>query len=560
MRGDSNDFAMVLINGQSREDFFDEAYNAWLEDQISEQEIWPPFLGDDDLNDDDIILADPLEKRSKADDVKKLLQRFPYVSAKSKTISPDSIAPLRELLPNLELGGKFRSLIDQGISTGRIRTLTDISALFLNTFEDAIRRRRFDPSTLRHAEIHFANGRSLFSKEFGKINESNASVANSYMLGSAHPGIYKLMSGMFVADMNSRLQRLILRAIDTEDFNVAYGDLFKLAYAAGTYAVDKGLELANSKDSERAIVRTIDNAFAAIRQRLSVKKRVASSSLLDMSENQAILFGRKFRLRRGESPVQRLARYKKEYPNWAKQRIGELEKQHLKLILAVGFARSAKATSVADEHMKAAEDLIKAAKKTPGKFSKSRDLIDIACGYDHATADKLLQYFDTKKRRTELLGEIYSLGRTLSRTQEGRKVIRAKDKRVGELLAADAILRSDLGVPSVRDVRDALEEQGLSVTDTLDGMRRKILPGVSSSLKKGLIDEESKIRSASGQSMIGDLSRDELAVAKNHLKKLLKARLAKTEVRSAKGTHADNLPTTRSPGRKPGNDDDEFKP
>ncbi|WP_454869825.1 hypothetical protein [Pseudomonas putida] len=560
MSRDSNDFQMVLINGQSQEDFFLDAYNAWLEEQISEQEVWPTFYDDENLDEDHHVLIDPLEKRSKTDDVKKLLQRFPYISGKSKSISPDSLEPLRELLPNFELEGDFRSFIDQGLSTGRIRSLTDISSLFLSKFDDAIRHRKYDPIALRNADIHFANGVSIFSKDFGKVRESKPAVTNSYMLGSAHPGIYKLMSGIFVADMNARLQSFILRALRTEDFSARYGDLVKLAYAAGTYAVDKGIELANSRDNERKIGRSITNTFAKIRDRLAPKKRVAPSALLDMSESHAILYGRRFKLRRGESPTQRLARYKKDYPVWSKQRIAELEKQHLKVILAVGFARSANGASVTDEHLKAADDLIKSAKKTPGLFSKSRDLIDISCGRDQAAADQLLKYFDPGKRRTELLGEVFSLGRTLSRVREGRKVIRAVDKYAGELLSANAILRSDLGVPSVKDVRGALSEQGFSVTDMLAGMKRKFIPGVGSGLKKGLLQEEAKIRSAAGKSSVGDLSLDDMSVAKDNLKKLLKARIAKTAVKSAKGDDAENLPKVKTPGRKPGDNDGEFKP
>ena len=61
MSRDSNDFQMVLINGQSQEDFFLDAYNAWLEEQISEQEVWPTFSDDENLDEDHQVLVDPLE-------------------------------------------------------------------------------------------------------------------------------------------------------------------------------------------------------------------------------------------------------------------------------------------------------------------------------------------------------------------------------------------------------------------------------------------------------------------------------------------------------------------
>lgn len=546
-------YQAVEIAGESEEVFLKEAYDAWVESQASNEPEWPPSPGAEPVDLDDISdLPDPMEKRPRWDDGKSAFRPFHHDTGTSRTVSADSIAPFLELLPNLGLGGDLRGILDGMLEKGRLNSLSDISMLFRNVCEDAIRHRKYDPRILREADTYFGEGRSLFGSDFGKVNESNQLKTNSYFLASAHPGIYKVFLGIFIADMNARLQSFILRAIRTEDFSMSYNDLSKMAYAAGQFAVEQGLDIVDSIDTERSIGRTINHQFKRLLDLRPVKKGLTAAELNDMGESHAILYGRRFKLRRGETRTQRLARYKKDYPAWAKQRIVDLEKQHLKLILATGFAHSAKSATVDEGHFKAAEDLIKSAKKTPGQFSKSRDLIDIACGHDDQSAGLLLQFFDKQRRRTELMDEVFSLGRTLSRVQDGRKVIRAKDKHAGELLAANAILRSNLGVPSMKDVQSAMANQGLSVTDILAGMKRKLLPGVSAGMKKALVEVETKIRSASGKASIReDLSVDDFKTAKKHLKNILKDRLAKGSIKTADDKDADSLAPAKTSGKTP---------
>ena len=542
-------YQTIEIFGESEEDFLREAYNAWIESQVQNEPFWPPLpttapISLDDLSD----LSDPLEKRPAWDDGKSAFRPFHYDTGTSKTVSPDSIAPFLELLPNLGLGGDLRNIIDGMLGKGQLNSLSDISMLFRTVFEDAIRHNRYDPRILREADIHFGAGRSVFGKEFGKLNEAKVEKTNSYLLASAHPGIYKIFSGIYIADMNARLQSFVLRAIRTEDFSMSYSDLSKMAYAAGNFAVKQGLDIVNAIDAERSIERTLSHQFRRLLDLRPAKKGKTAAELNDLGESHAILFGRRFKLRRGESREQRLTRYKKAYPSWAKERLVDLERQHLKLILATGYAYSAQSASVDDGHLKAAEELIKLAKKTPGLFNRSRDLIDIACGHDDKTAELLLQFFDKKRRRTEVLDEVYALGRTLSRLSDGRKVIRAKDKHAAELLAANAILQSGLGVPSIKNVQSAMAKQGFSVTDLLAGMKRKLLPGVSAGTKKALLDVEAKIKSASGKSGVrAELSVDDFKTAKNNLKNIFKEKLAKAAIKSAKDSGAD----TPVPAPKP---------
>lgn len=573
-------YQAVEIAGESEEVFLKEAYDAWVESQASNEPEWPPSPGAEPVDLDDISdLPDPMERRPSWDDGKSAFRPFHHDTGTSKIVSPDSIAPFLELLPNLELGGNLRGIIDGMLEKGRLHSLSDISMLFRNVCEDAIRHRKYDPRILREADTYFGDdpqilskddkegrdirhGRSLYGTDFGKLNEPNLLKTNSYVLASAHPGVYKVFLGIFIADMNARLQSFVLRAIRTEDFSMSYGDLSKMAYAAGQFAVEQGLDIVDSIDAERSIGRTIAHQFKRLLDLRPAKKGLTAAELNDMGESHAILYGRRFKLRRGETRTQRLARYKKDYPAWAKQRIVDLEKQHLKLILATGFAHSAKSATVDEGHFKAAEDLIKSAKKTPGQFSKSRDLIDIACGHDDQSAGLLLQFFDKQRRRTELMDEVFSLGRTLSRVQDGRKVIRAKDKHAGELLAANAILRSNLGVPSIKDVQSAMANRGLSVTDILAGMKRKLLPGVSAGMKKALVEVETKIRSASGKAIIrDDLSVDDFKTAKKHLKNILKDRLAKGSIKTADDKDADSLAPARKPNsrKKPTNGDDGYE-
>ncbi|MEQ5024942.1 hypothetical protein, partial [Klebsiella pneumoniae] len=183
-------YQTIEIAGESEEDFLREAYLAWLESQVADEPVWPPLQWfESDFEDDEYDLPDPFEKKTSTDDTKKVFRPFYYDTGTSKSVAPDSIAPFMELLPNLELGGELRNIIDGMVEKGRLKSLSDISMMFRSKFEDAIRHRKYDPRILREADTYFGGNRSVFDSTFGKVNEKNLDKTNSYLLASAHPAI-----------------------------------------------------------------------------------------------------------------------------------------------------------------------------------------------------------------------------------------------------------------------------------------------------------------------------------------------------------------------------------
>lgn len=577
-------YLTIQIAGEREEDFLREAYEECVEVEAQKQPVFPlppedvdldyELLDDADFYDASIEAADdvvrspkaspnPLEKRKPWTDRADAFREFRYRTKDRDTVGPDSIQPFIDLLPNLELGGDFRDVIEGLMERGKLNSLTDLSMLFRKKLDDAIRYNRFDAAILREADTFFSSDRRVLS-HLGGHPETNLNKTNAYFLASAHPGIYKIFAGIFIADLNTRLQTRFIQAHATEDYAIAYSELSKMAYAAGAYAVEQGLADAAQLDAERTIERVVSAEFRRFSQ-LKAERVRRTKGLTDLADNQALLFGRRFRLRKGEGRSQRLERYKQEYPAWAKSRIAELEKQHLRPVLAAAYARKAGALSVAPEHFKAADELIKKARTVPGTFDRVSDLISLATGNDPEISKPLLQFFDKGRRRTELLSEIYLLGRTSSRVHDGRKVILSKDRKAGDQLAADAIIRSDLGVPSMASVQEALSSTGYSVTSLLNAVKRRGIPGVSRSTTRAIEKIEQRIESAAGTPAVlgsSGMSIDDFQAAKKHLKAILRSKIKPSAVRTATDGSADVIPKPekpKKPKRKPKETKDDGK-
>lgn len=284
------------------------------------------------------------------------------------------------------------------------------------------------------------------------IKQYNA-VSEAYRLSSAYPGLYRKATGVFIVDTAKRIAQAVAERLEFTNTTISYRELMSSVYAASKSSVmiaKREIQAKIEVDRKRTI-------SIQVRSRQDVKRRIeAARSVPDMARTNIDLFGRKFKLRKGESAAKAVARAQREYRASVSDRIATLEKNGLLPVLATAVAAGKGASRVTASHVAQAQKLVKAAKTSYGYFTTPQDLIKTALNGAQGV-EKLMGALDPSTRRNELLHGLQTFGRTLSRLHDGSATIRASHRAQAAQFAADVLLRAAGGVPRTEDIRDAMQ-------------------------------------------------------------------------------------------------------
>lgn len=434
------------------------------------------------------------------------------------------------------------------------KSLTDFSKEFLNVLVNQFGRQGIDADYLALKSGQVLPGVDPFHPKKGIYNAANmpdiAKCENvkeynrqceALRMSAEYPGIFRKAVGLFVLDAAKRIVLFIGEKQELNVNDISYGQLMPAVYRAAESAIaiakrEIAAELAIVRKREIShTVRTTKDVKVAIQQ---------ARDAGDPNEARNIdLFGRKFRLRRGESSTQAAARARREYREGVSERINTLEKQGLLPVLAAAVAQGRGAGAVTAVDITRAQSLIKTAKTSYGAFQSPKALIEQALGgADAVSAIKqqagrdpvrsLLASLKADTRRNELLSGLQTFGRTLSRLQDKSASIKASNKAQAAQFAADALLKSGFEPPNVLAIRAAMRGQGWTLEDArqqnvrLRGLDKGIVNALgepASKLKQSARDITKAVRASNVISQVVDAEGQKTTLGealKRHLRRL----------------------------------------
>lgn len=374
--------------------------------------------------------------------------------------------------------------------------LLDFSKQFLNMLDRRIERNGADSVYLSSSSKRnifntampdldtFREKGELTSKSYKEYNKQ----CEALRLNTEYPGIYKAATGLFVLDAAKRIVQVIAEKQDLGINEISYRQMM----GATNKAAESAIQLA--KREIRAgltlnLKREIEQHYRTTRDlKVAIKEAKVDRNELGNID----LFGRSFKLKRGETIAQAATRANREYKKSVADRIDKLEGQGLLPVLAAAAAQGRGGASVTQADIKAAQALIKAAKTSYGFYQSPKALIEQALGgkvaVDRITAQggrdpvsSLLAALKADTRRNELLKGLQTFGRTLSRLDDKSASIKASHKVQAAQFAADALLKSGFAPPSVSAIRQAMTAQNWSLAEAtkqsvrLRGLERGIV-------------------------------------------------------------------------------------
>lgn len=350
--------------------------------------------------------------------------------------------------------------------TSKSKTLYDLAKQFDRLLDKEFDRIGASPDTLAtKSQVNIFNKNQKlpdidsFKDRNGKIDiDHYNSVCEAYRLSSAYPGLYRKATGVFIVDVARRIAQYVDKHLSAANNTISYKELMSTVYAASRSSVmiaKREIQAKIQVDRKRII-------NLEVRTRQDIKRVIeAARPLHDNARTNIDLFGRSFKLRKGESASKAVTRAQREYRASVGERISSLEKHGLLPVLAAAVAAGKGASRVTASHVAQAQKLIKAAKTSYGYFSTPQDLIKTALNGAQG-AEKLLGALNPNTRRNELLQGLQTFGRTLSRLHDGSATIRATHRTQAAQFAADVFLRAAGGVPGTEEIRRAMKASGWS--------------------------------------------------------------------------------------------------
>lgn len=349
-------------------------------------------------------------------------------------------------------------------------SMLDVAKQYTNYMDKHLDRKGISHDILvdqAHVDIYsknfkMPNYKNYFDHKTGnhRTKDFNADF-EAYRQLTQFPGLHRKMTGIFILDGAKRLVQYFNERNKSSSHSITFRSTLGPVFAAS----ESALMLAKREITAKIHVDLKRKIEIRVRTNADLKKAIKSAMPSDPNAQKNIdLFGRTFRLKKGESLAKAATRAKKEYKKSVADRISTLEKQGLLPVLAAAVAQARGASTVTAADVKQAQAIIKAAKTSFNYYKSPRDLVLKALGSDKGI-DKLMAALDSSTRRHELVMGLQTFGRTMSRLHDGSATIKAANRNQGAQFAADALLRSAFDVPGVELIRGSMKSFGWSMTD-----------------------------------------------------------------------------------------------
>ncbi len=388
--------------------------------------------------------------------------------------------------------GFFRSINDLGDP----KSMSEISIRLINVLDDGLRS---DNRTLDLYKEYSNKGWTLSDLEANKEKLKTSEAFNSALDCIAYPGLYERTRSVFIASLNHRLNEFFAAKSNASDFKVTYSDLRRLANSCQKYAVTKAKE---SIEYDR-INRDVDESFAILaRSQISISRSIKRK--IENEQKTHTQYGKTIRLDPNKPLKDQIKKIQDGYKPWVGKKLDDLESKGLVSIAAAAIAKRNGRDYVSGDDIDAARGAIASARKVVGEFNSAQDFLKRLAGPGNAEfAKKLSGYLraNAEKRQTFIGGveglatklATYNRGQIPTPTQglgrlQGHRELEtnpdlakaavaaaasgqasrrirtnADDRKIGQAVAATALLKAGGDIPTLKQVNASMGQFKLSV-------------------------------------------------------------------------------------------------
>lgn len=347
-------------------------------------------------------------------------------------------------------------------------SMSELSARLVSVLEKGLLSKDLSLSTLKK---YSTAGMTL--RDLEELNTSGLTPQAylSILDTIASPGIYERTQSIFISALNNKLSQLFYEKVSSGDFTCSYNELSREAWSCFKLAHEQARHSLNDEKFLNKIGVSLSKKIEMIFEDRINKK-------LSAGQKTHTEYGKTIRLDPKKDIVKQLAVIQAGYKPWVGKKLDELVERGLVSVAAAAIAKRNGQQLVTEQHVKAALAEIDSARKNVGKFSSTADFLKKLAGpQNEAFAKNLASHLsgNAKSRQTHM-AEIEKLSSKLATFNRGQVQgkdgstpaqvrLNAQDRRVGQAVAANALLKASGGVPSMKQVHAALIDANLSVKD-----------------------------------------------------------------------------------------------